>query len=327
MRDAAFTGKIGSTEDASAIREFIEIDGLMYVVKDNGIYSYKLADQIDPDRTNIGVPNVQQQIAKYGAADDVVCRTLLTGKKLYQKFQLGQEFDDVRALSLTFELMRDLLAAKEMAGEFRKAEDAGKQAIINRKDDGYGFALPSSSDLKADVKSFIQRLDHAYVSLFKIVKLFYPDCPQKQWFDSFYECVCEKYGKDSQFAEMLEDSLWFLRFIRNMRTGIEHRDADQEIKIRDFELAPEAVHLPSIEVLNSDTPHSRVSIADFSAHMVDRFSKITELLIAFMAGMNAKPFGEIPVGVYVLPEEQRGQNKLVRFSYGTTDGTRIIPIG
>jgi hypothetical protein len=205
IRDAAFTGKIGSSEDASAIREFIEIDGMMYIVKDNGIYSYKLADQIDPQRTNRDVPNVQQRVAQYGATDEVVCRTLLTGKVLFKNKFLGQNFDEIRSMSLTFELMRDLLAAKEMAGEFRKAEVAGKEAIIDRKDDGYGFALPSSSNLKADIKSFIQRMDHAYVALFKILKLFYPDSPQGKWFDSFREYVVEKYGKDSEFAGVLED--------------------------------------------------------------------------------------------------------------------------
>jgi hypothetical protein len=326
IRNAAFTDKIGSSEDASPIREFIEIDGMMYIVKDNGIYSYKLADQIDPKRTNIDMQNVQQRVAKYGATDEVVCRTLLTGKKLFKKIHLGQQFDEVRALSRTFEMMLDLLAAKEIAMEFRKSENAGKEAIINRKDFGYGFALPSSSNLKADVKSFIQRMDHTYVSLFEIVILFYPDCPRVKWFDSFCEYIEKKYSENEKFVEMLEDSLWFLRFIRNMRTGIEHRAPDQEIKIRDFELAPDSVHLPSIEVLNTNTPHARVSIADLSAFMVDRFSKIAELMFAFMSDLNATDFAGMPLGVFILPEEQRGQNKLVRFSYGTTDGTHIIPM-
>jgi hypothetical protein len=38
----------------------------LLAIKEKGIYAIQLAGEIDPDRTNLGVPNVQRQLLKYG---------------------------------------------------------------------------------------------------------------------------------------------------------------------------------------------------------------------------------------------------------------------
>ena len=67
LRDSALAMPIGTADDRSEITGFITVDDDLFVVKENGVYSVRLADQIDPDRTNAGVPNTNQKVLGYGS--------------------------------------------------------------------------------------------------------------------------------------------------------------------------------------------------------------------------------------------------------------------
>jgi hypothetical protein len=85
LRESAGHVDIGTPDDQSAIKGFVKIDDELYIVKELGIYRFKLADEIDPDRTNAQIPNVQERLLQYGAATPFVGRTFLTASKLFDQ--------------------------------------------------------------------------------------------------------------------------------------------------------------------------------------------------------------------------------------------------
>jgi hypothetical protein len=83
LRNSAKSGRIGGDGDDSAITEMIPIGDKLYIVKERGIYAMQLADQIDPQRTNAGIPDTQQKILPIGSDDPLVARTLMKAHTLF----------------------------------------------------------------------------------------------------------------------------------------------------------------------------------------------------------------------------------------------------
>jgi hypothetical protein len=63
---------ISTPDDNSAISEMIFTGERLLIVKGKGIYEVKLADQVDPGRTNIATSNTVQRVLPYGADDSIV---------------------------------------------------------------------------------------------------------------------------------------------------------------------------------------------------------------------------------------------------------------
>jgi hypothetical protein len=91
VRDSGKSASIGTDGDDSAISEMIPIGHTLYFVKERGIYAFQMADQIDPGRTNISIPDIQQRILQVGSDDAVVARILLTAATLFNKNVLDSE--------------------------------------------------------------------------------------------------------------------------------------------------------------------------------------------------------------------------------------------
>jgi hypothetical protein len=105
--DAGGVMEIGTSDDQSAITTICPIGDDLYIVKERGIYEVKLADRIDPNRTNIAIPKTQQGVLNYGSDAPVVGRTLLTAKELFNPTYLPKNLDLSEALRLCFESLKD----------------------------------------------------------------------------------------------------------------------------------------------------------------------------------------------------------------------------
>ena len=56
-------------DDPSEITGMFGLGESLLIVKRKGIYAIKMADQIDPNRTNPNIPNTVQRFAPYGSDD------------------------------------------------------------------------------------------------------------------------------------------------------------------------------------------------------------------------------------------------------------------
>jgi hypothetical protein len=76
VRNSALSMQIGSQEDGG-VSMMIDMGSALYVVKERAIYVIQLADHVDPERTNVSVPNTPQRILSMGSHDPMVKPILL----------------------------------------------------------------------------------------------------------------------------------------------------------------------------------------------------------------------------------------------------------
>jgi len=112
VRDSALSMQIGGQEDGG-VSVMIDMGSALYVVKEHAIYAVRLADQVDPERTNVAVPNTQQRIMSMGTHDPEVARIFLTAYTMFKSMHLGKDFPEGKAWSLAFEYLRVQRSGRE----------------------------------------------------------------------------------------------------------------------------------------------------------------------------------------------------------------------
>src|SRR5262245_2861176 len=180
-RDASVQMDIGTPDDQSAVTGMFPIGDDLYVVKERGIYEVKLADRIDPNRTNIAIPNTQQRVLNYGSDAPLVGRTLLTAKELFNPTYLPKNLNLAEALHLSFEALKDLAAMLDAAGALQQDQLAATRAIERNLQKGGAVALPAVGNIAARCKDFVQKADHSLQSMLSMVRIFYGKDAGRQW--------------------------------------------------------------------------------------------------------------------------------------------------
>lgn len=322
--------KIGSADDSSAITAMLPIGDLLYIIKEYGIYAVKLADSIDPARHNPQIPNIQQRVLAYGSESALVGKTFLTAVSLFNKTYLPKIFECEKAITLSFEALKDVVAMYEAMEAFTLSERTEIEAFNNRQQMHGALVMPAIEDALVCCKTFCQKADHVSQSLFNIVKLFYGKSVEPKRFESLAELVAKKYGEEDSFAKFAKDVAPRLKYLRDVRNCFEHPEPPTQMAIvSDFSLSAEGnISLPMIEVTYKDQHHSPVPISWFMKDAVDGLSGIFETMLAYLCSKNVPSFDGLPVHVIELPTERRQQDKKhVRFSYGIQINGEMIPAG
>lgn len=322
--------EIGSADDSSAITAMLPIGDVLYTIKEHGIYAVKLADSIDPERHNPNIPNTQQRVLAYGSESKLVGRTLLTAKSLINKTYLPQSFECERAIKLSFDALKDIVAMHEGFEAFQLSEKTEIDAFNNRQQARGALILPAIGDVLVRCKTFWQKADHVSQSLFSIVKLFYGKNVGAEGFESLAKLVMQKYGEDDPFAKFSKDVAPRLKYIRNIRNCFEHPQPPTKIAIvSDFSLGADGqISPPMIEAVYLKERYSPVPISLFMADVVDGLSGIFESMLAHLCNKHVQCIGGFPTQVIELPAERRQQdNKHVRFSYGVQINGQFVPAG
>ena len=81
IRDSALS--ITLSADTRGIIDMGEINGALYLIGCSAIYRVQLADEIDPRRRNIAIPNTYQKVLSYGTEFPYVQQTLMTARRLF----------------------------------------------------------------------------------------------------------------------------------------------------------------------------------------------------------------------------------------------------
>ena len=321
-RESAKTMEVGTLEEG-AVKEMIPIGSTLYVVKERAIYIIKLADQIDPQRSNANIPDTQQKFASEGYDSDRVCRILLTGRELFNKSYLLPEIDCERGLSICTRLLQEVLAMHEAAISLRETEETAARSIKASRGNLVLGAIP---DIFTRAKSFIHRAEHAAQILYALCGLFYvKDLEVKgRWFDGVTELLREKYGAADDFYEFSAKATKFCKFLRNARHCVEHEKPYQRIVVNDFGLlASGQIMPPTIEVVHAETPEPTVPLLIFMEQMTESVVNVAESLIAFLCAKHVRSVGGLPAQVGEIPEDQR-DNKKVRFGYAVWLGDQLV---
>lgn len=325
-RNSAFSIKVGDPNDMTPIGDMFSTGDDLYVIKSKTIYLVKLADDIDPDRTNHNLPNSQKTVLNHGLENEIVGRVLLTAKTLFDRIHLGPNFNYNSALSNAFELTKMLTEMQDIYTDLELDLDQIIQQELRTVDEE-SLRLLTTSKLEARIETFIRKADQVRGIILAYLKLIYNAGTNKKIIENLYSDIVTKHGEESGLAKFVENITLFLTFLRNMRNGIEHPKDDHRASIIDFSLAPNGtVNPPSLELINKETPQPKILITLFMEQVTSQLIDVVEYLMAHLCISNMGYLGDFECGIIELPPERR-RHKNVRFSYAIKIQGQWQPLG
>ena len=145
-RQSAFSGTVG-LDSEGAIKDMFDVGDFLLFIKETAIHQMQLADQIDPDRTNIEVPHTQQKLYSVGSSSAVVNRVLVQAKYLFDTGILGVQIDKARILKGVLEFFDEVVAALALFENFHRDLNVAIEAFEKQKAAGGTIMLPSIGDV------------------------------------------------------------------------------------------------------------------------------------------------------------------------------------
>jgi hypothetical protein len=318
-RESGGMADIGTKEDG-AIKQMIKIGERLIILKEKSIYEFMMADDIDPERTNIKLPNnIHKLIIDQGSESEMVSKIFLTANTLFNKGTFDKSVDVQKALNLTLDLIQELAILESEINSYLKKEEEVSKEYESKRDKPVSYSIPSIGNAKNRCTTIFQKADHIEQTLMKIITIFYPNdgLTQQSHFPKFSEIVKEKYGEKDSFTEFLESTLDFMKLIRSLRNALDHQL--KGVEVYDFELATNSdVLAPSIELDFKGSKLERQSLSEFLKILIPNYIHICELTIVHLAGRNFIPT-LMQQAIREIPEEKR-RNKFVRYSFWSAMG-------
>lgn len=188
-RNAGGGVEIGTKEDGKVLQLTTFKDRLI-VVMEKAIYELMRADDIDPERTNIALPNtIQKLLINKGTESELVSETFLTADSLFKQEHFDSSIITDRALELSFDILKELTILEKEINEYFVEEKNVIEEFQNRKKGQTTFVIPSIINLETRCKTIFQKADHVEQILMEIITVFYPKCglSKQSHFPKFYE--------------------------------------------------------------------------------------------------------------------------------------------
>ncbi len=326
LRNSAMSMEVSTPNDDSPISEMIPNGDRLLVVKGKGIYAVKLADQVDPERTNIAVPNTIQQVIAYGADDPWIGAVVLTAHHLFQSSCSLPTIDGARAFALVLKIAEDIAGAHKLEESYRNAEAEANEKLDLKIQKDRSLLVPAIGNVESRCNEFLQRADHALQELFKLVRMFYSDVHSGGW-ESLKKKIDNQPQDGDNFSQFLANTLPFLQLIRNVRNCAEHPMPAQKLIASDFSLnSYNVLSPPTLEIIHPRLPKSKVFVNVFFKETLQNLVSTVELMMVFLCARHVKSVAGLAVQVIEMPQDRR-RSTHVRYGYGALLGDQLVPIG
>jgi hypothetical protein len=320
IRNSGGYAEIGTPEDG-AILEMVNIGEKLLVIKERAIYEYILADSIDPERTNINLPNsIQKIVMNQGAESQLVSKSFLTAKSLFQSNFLEDSININKLINLSVEITQELIELESELNDFIKQEKTVSEEYETRKKERKSFAIPSVLNLETQCKTIFQKADHIEQILMETIIVFFSNdgLKKQSHFPKFYEIIKIKYGENDSFCNFINNSLYFMKLVRELRNALDHRL--EYVSVKNFELKSDSnIISPTIELNHKEVKLERLSLSYFLPIVLDNMLLITELVYVYLAEKFLKK-NALAYQIKEIPLEKR-RYKHMRFSFWSPIGT------
>jgi hypothetical protein len=313
-RESGGMSEIG-TKDDGAILEMPKIGEKLFIIKEKAIYEFIMADDIDPERTNISLPNnIHKLIINKGADSELVGRTFLTAKTLFKSEFFNPSINLDKALFLTIEILQELSILEKEISDFLNKENELCEDYDSKKNKDISYSIPGFGDAETRLKTIFQKADHIEQILIEIIIIFYPSLgiTKQSHLPNFYDAIKAKYGDDDEFTKFLEPIVFFMKTIRAFRNALDHRLGT--VKIFDFELQKDSnILAPSFELKHKDVKLERQSISELLKIILPNLIFIFENTLIHMCYKTFTPH-LMAQGIKEIPESER-KYKYVKYCF------------
>jgi hypothetical protein len=295
-----------------AIISMMNIGPRTFVIKEKSIYEIIMADDIDPERTNIQVPNmVHKLVLSEGIDSEVVSQIFLTGTMFFKKDRFPEQ-QLVRIWELLIELTKEAINLKKHLYDYYDKEQAANEKYETARANHQAPALPTIVDLETSLKTIFQKAEHMYQIMIELSSTIMPELKLKPLahFSTFSTEVSRLFGEKHGFSIFLAENLDFLKAIKEVRNGLDHRQP--KVTLWDYQFNSDTtVSLPSISVNAKDVKFDKTPVSAYLNKLESIFS-LAEVLICHLANITAQ--GMLGGEIREIPEDQRTY-KYVRYCF------------
>jgi hypothetical protein len=313
QRESALSLEVGG-EESSPITHLLSTKNSFYVLKANGVYQVKMADDIDPERTNPNIHTHSQQVIGAGTDHAVVSTILLTTMFLFDT--KNSEVDEFagelldRVVFLTKKLIDIDQAIQKISEDIEEKELRFSNSKLSAKN----FSIPSILGLDSRIYEIFMIADKAkdlLVECFRIT--FEQKQPHARPLDHLSAVTKEAMKERPQLVPLVDEIFRYFSVIRQIRNASEHPKKGNRVIESNFCIqANGTVNPPLIEVEHPTNPISQSPAIEFLRGFMALFLEHTEFALVLLKVarlMKHNPFGEM-VAEFPL-EERRHPN--VRF--------------
>lgn len=167
-----------------------------------------------------------------------------------------------------------------------------------------GFMLPSIPDMMTRCKTIFQKADQACQYFMSVIRLFYPEITEKEYYTNFEDFVKAKSGEDDPFSKFLHQVVPFVMEIRRARNCFDHRKV--ELRLTGFELQDDgSVLSPTIEMNFAGSVITQQDLRTYLSLVMDDLVNTVEIMLPYLATKHIQPMGLITLQVRQVPEEKR----------------------
>lgn len=323
-RDEAMSFTIGNGGEHA--KEMISLGDRMLTITDKSVFETKLADQIDPGRTDINIPKaVQARVIAYGSDHAIVCQTLLTAKALLGEGWLKNGFDKQAGLRIALQAAEHL-AAMSNAHALLKAEWERAAAELHAMNANAPL-LPGITDLTTRAENFIDSARKGLMLVVQLIELFHPKTsPNQAWRGSAERSLAQRLSSDAASRQFFDWVAAMIEAVNDFRNAGQHPDQTKRIIVTGFELAPGSViRAPSIEIIHPKSPLKRLDLLTFMNELIRDIGLIFEGMIVLLCDESVRQLSKgIEIRVCRLPDNQARNG--VRYVYHPVKGLPVQSI-
>jgi len=278
---------VGDDNDG-AIKRMLNIGTRTFVIKDRSVYEIVAADTLDPMRTNINVPNmVHKLVLEQGIESPIVSQIFLTATMFFRKGSFPEKKLG-RIWELIVELSKEAMNLKNnIDGYYQKEQDANEQYESARRN-GKAPAIPTIPDLETSLKTIFQKGEHMYQVMIELSSTILTELNlnKQAHFDTFSLTITEKFGEQHGFSQFLLKNLEFLKTLKEMRNGLDHRLP--KVTVKDYQYNTDTtISLPSICLNAKGAKLDETPISEYLTDMETIFS-FAEVLICHLASVSIR---------------------------------------
>jgi len=313
IRESGGHFEVGTNADG-AVTEMVNVNDRLIIIKEGAVYEAMMADDVDPNRTNINLPNgLTKLLINQGASSEIVSRVFLTAKVLFRK-EFFKGIDIEKIINLSIEITNELIVLEDEINVLLKDENQASCDYEESRKQPSNFLIPSVNNLETRCKTIFQKVDHIEQLLMEIIIIFYPQkgFTKQSHLPKLKEVLSAEYGEEDGFVLFLSRALEFARIARELRNGLDHRL--NTVVVKNFDIQADAsIISPTIELNHKEVKLERVSLSYFLPIVLQNMLTIVETSFACLA--SRKSNGHLMAyEVREIPEAKR-RNKYVKFCF------------
>lgn len=303
--------------DEGGVMDIFEVDNNLLCITRKGIHSIYLADSVDPNRTNPSLPHSQQKILSYGSDEQIVGRTLMQAKLLFEKHALPDRINCSTALSIALAFLKELISLHEIAAHYVEEEKEKNLLFAGSVGSDMSLRIPAIGNIEQRAKQFLTNADHATRHLMAISQLFYPDIKNEKWAKQLNEKLENENGKTHPITKFTGFMGMWVWLMRNLRNAIEHPKSNDRVEFNDYTLASTGeIKPPTILYKNDETPLQEMFVSQLMVDTIENLLFFFETFVAYLCNIHAEPFAGDRRFVSEISDTNRAPGQVhVRFGY------------